>query len=574
MSPHRTLPDALARRLDHTDDRGAVLPVIALLLVVLLSAGAFAVDLGMQRVLARDVQATADVLALDLARRLDGRPRAQVEAAMEAARDATLARNAEHIGELEDVSFEAGRTNPDGTFRAIAADEVPDAVQVTVAGRVPFAFTAAFGGPASGPATRSAVVSASALPPVCLPGDPTCVPTTGCPAGDPTCTPRDPVPGSACIRLGAIALGLDSGSSPLVDPLLGDALNTSLVGYAALADATIELGALAAELGAGSPQELAGTTVSIGQLYAATADVLTRNGDVAHATLLNSLVVAAESLTIGVGDLLAVRHADESAMDLHLNVLDLVTGAAFIANGTNALNVPAAAVTVPGMTDVTAQLVIVQGPVIACDSGIADSSQVTLRLQGRVPGLPLATGTPTLQVAVDLANARGFISDLDCPSGPPTFLEATVTGRTVARLSVATTVAVQVELPVVGSLLPVPTGLSVGVSAATNPTTGASTALVDTTSFDEGLSAPTRVGGGSLGLAPLTVGTNVTVAGLPVSATIAPLLTPLVGGLNTVLTNVQSAVQGPIADQLGLTVNGVDVWALDAPVCAHPRPVS
>lgn len=557
------LTRALARRLDPADDRGAVLPLIALVLVVLLTATAFAVDLGMQRVLARDMQAVADVVALDMARRLDGGTRAEVEALLDDVRDETLARNPDHIGTIEGLTYEAGTTNPDGSFRSIATHEVPDAVLVTAAGRVPFAFTAAFNGPASGPATRTAVVGAAALPPTC-------------PTGDPTCTPTR-VPGSACIRLGAIALGLDSASSPLVDPLLGDALNLSLVGYEALADVTVTLGDLAAELGAGTPQALAGATVTLGQLYAATADVLQQQGDVANATLLNNSVATSLShVGIVVGDLLAVGRASDAAMDLQLNVLDLVTGAAFIANGTNAIAVPAATVAIPGVTNVSASLVVVQGPVVACDTAIAESSQVTLRLSGTIPGLPLVTVAPSFTLDVDLANATGWVSDLDCLPGPPAWAQATVDGRTVAALDLDAAVRVEVSLPPIGPLaLPILQVLNLEVGAETTPPANAATATLDTTAFDDqGLSAPQRVGQGSFGLAPLTVSTNVTVAGLPVSPVIAPLLSPLMTGLNAVLGNVLTAVEGPIADQLGLSVNGVDVWALQEPVCAHPVPIS
>lgn len=557
------LRHALTRRLDPADDRGAVLPLIALVLVVLLTATAFAVDLGMQRVLARDMQAVADVVALDMARRLDGGTRAEVEAQLDDVLAATLARNPDHIGTIEQVDFAAGTTDTDGNFVAIASTEHPDAVQVTVAGRVPFAFTGAFNGPASGPATRGAVVGAAALPPAC-------------PAGDPTCTPTG-TPGSACIRLGAIALGLDSASSPLVDPLLGDALNLSLVGYESLADVTVTLGDLAAELGAGSPQALAGATVTVRELYAATADVLQQQGDVASATLLNTALSAAvTTLTIQVSDLLAVGHASDAAMDLQLNVLDLVTGAAFIANGTNAIAVPAATVAIPGVTNVSASLVVVQGPVVACDTAIAETSQVTLRLSGTIPGLPLVTVAPSFTLDVDLANATGWVSDLDCLPGPPAWAQATVDGRTVAAIDLDSAIRVEVSLPPLGPLqLPILQVLNLQVGAETTPPANAATATLDTTAFDDqGLSAPQRVGQGSFGLAPLTVSSNVTVAGLPVSPVVAPLLSPLMNGLNAVLGNVLTAVEGPIADQLGLTVNGVDVWALQEPVCAHPVPIS
>ena len=49
------------------DERGAIIPMMAMLLVVLIPSTAIAVDLGMQRVVRRDMQALADVVALAVA---------------------------------------------------------------------------------------------------------------------------------------------------------------------------------------------------------------------------------------------------------------------------------------------------------------------------------------------------------------------------------------------------------------------------------------------------------------------------------------------------------------------------
>ena len=48
--------------------------------LVLLMVSAFAIDLGMQRAGRRDMQAVADLVALDMGRLIDGRTRAQIEA--------------------------------------------------------------------------------------------------------------------------------------------------------------------------------------------------------------------------------------------------------------------------------------------------------------------------------------------------------------------------------------------------------------------------------------------------------------------------------------------------------------
>ena len=63
------------------DERGATALIVALLMsLVLLIVSAFAIDLGMQRAGRRDMQALADLVALDMGRLIDGRTRAQIEA--------------------------------------------------------------------------------------------------------------------------------------------------------------------------------------------------------------------------------------------------------------------------------------------------------------------------------------------------------------------------------------------------------------------------------------------------------------------------------------------------------------
>src|SRR3954454_16667753 len=61
------------------DDRGAVLPIVALSLAVLMVMTAFSVDIGRQMMRRREAQGSADVIALDLARLVDGRSKYNIE---------------------------------------------------------------------------------------------------------------------------------------------------------------------------------------------------------------------------------------------------------------------------------------------------------------------------------------------------------------------------------------------------------------------------------------------------------------------------------------------------------------
>ena len=108
----RALPRARDRRAATRDETGAVAVLAAALALVLLVSAAFAVDLGRQRVVRADMQALADVVALDAARVLDGRPASRVLAplptdglpSLSAAVSASVARNGSSLGEVVSVT--------------------------------------------------------------------------------------------------------------------------------------------------------------------------------------------------------------------------------------------------------------------------------------------------------------------------------------------------------------------------------------------------------------------------------------------------------------------------------------
>lgn len=383
--------------------------MMALLLVVLLMAAAFAVDLGMQRVVARDAQTTADVVALDMARLLDGRSRDAVEAdpRWAAQRARTLAANTSQLGDAPQVQVEAGRIDPStGEFFAIPGNAIPTGVRATVEGSIDFAFAPAGGGPESGSATRSAVATAGP---------------------------------SACFRLGSFALDLQTGESVLQE-FFGDTLGTTVVGYGGLAVTTIRLGELIAaldeagvEIGTGTPAELVAADVTVTQLLQATAMVLAQQdgsatstagggagpsagatADTAAASIETTAQIAAQvaaNLLIGdvsfaLGDLIDLGTEGTAALDTQVNVLDLITGAAVIADGNSGVRIPSLDV-----GPLTATLHVTQAPVIACDRGVADTGQVELRLSGVLD--TSAATAPVHQVcAQTYSRVAGTLTDL------------------------------------------------------------------------------------------------------------------------------------------------------------------
>jgi len=121
--------------------------MVAMLLVVLVPSSAMAVDLGMQRVVRRDMQTLADVVALDVVRLVDGRTASQIRSGyngqptLDIAVARSVARNDDVLGDdptvtatLVHIDTATGvlDTVSGGAVREVTGPEVPNAVLVAV----------------------------------------------------------------------------------------------------------------------------------------------------------------------------------------------------------------------------------------------------------------------------------------------------------------------------------------------------------------------------------------------------------------------------------------------------------
>ncbi len=164
-------------------DRGAITLLTVLIVSVLFAAAAIVVDIGMQRVTRRDLQALADVVALDLAREITGgRTQADLAPAGDFTNPASavsrsVARNDDVLGIDLDVDVDWGSW--DGTVWNTATDP-PSAVQVTARAETDYALTSG-----TGSAVRRAYAVAS---------------------------------NSACYRLGTFVAAVKSGDSTVLGP--------------------------------------------------------------------------------------------------------------------------------------------------------------------------------------------------------------------------------------------------------------------------------------------------------------------------------------------------------------------
>lgn len=594
------------------DERGAVVAVTAVMMTVLLMIAALAVDIGMQRVARRDMQALADIVALDLARLLDGRAAGAIKAgsggrtALDAAKTASFARNNDSlVGEapdgcadgacvqayLVDLDLFGKYPTNNGVPVEVADGVVPDGVVVTASTKVAFAF-AGLVGVEKGPASRSAVGIATS---------------------------------SACIQLGSYAASINPSSSALfgdlLTPLLGSS-TLSAAGYNGLASADVSVLDLisAPSIGVGTVNELVtAPDITAGDIFLAGAHVLQSQGRVAEAEVLtraSTSVVA--PILIDMGDLLNIdAGSSDAVLSTRLNALDLLIGTAFLANGENLLNLSNLQASLPSVGVTNTQLKIIEKPRWHCRGGLdAQTSQISLTSDIKVQpsNSPLVdtanallrlvnatTGTPSAEVNLhlnaQLAGARGRLTGASCD--PDVFDFDVWTDLVTLSIdgSVRIKGAIDVSVSILGlglRVVSVPVSFDVSVAAtANNPaeTTPVHGQLVipPATYAD-----PYQVGSGDLVLPNVSVTRisgslvvePVSVLGIPLDVSLLTgLVTPIIDGLLTptgaVANRIVPLVQ-PVVNKvndilvqlntaLGMNLGGADVYGLPEPTCNRPE---
>ncbi len=568
-----------------SDERGAVAVFLAVTVSLLVLMGAFAVDLGMQRVVRRDMQALADVVALDLARELDGRTQAQLAPALNLGSSSSvisrsLAGNRTTLGENLQVVATWGAWN--GTTFNTAVNP-PTAVRVTAGADVDFSFV---GG--RGAATRTAYAEAST---------------------------------TACHELGSVAVAVQSGDSALLSPLnalLG--LDLSLLSYQNIAGVKVTLAQLAATSRVGTETDLLTGLVDFGDLVQATVDVLNKEEPTGYAAAVTALgaFLAVESTVpaLRLGNLLSVAPSDRAALETGLNVLDLLSGSLLVADGSHALTVDKLQAKIPGLGGLAGTIYVQEGKRLACGSPNSDvASARTAQLSTTMAldlasngginspslGIDLALVKGTLQtdaatgsLQVELGNATSRLVDpppVRCGQGtvasPHTFSVDVQSGLATYRLGADVSVKGKLQVGVGSLKVDVDVDLVVGLAISSAPAGAAGPVALSLPPNDK---VPKQTGsapqllttvvpvvksGGILGGAGLgAILSGVGFTSLSLSQAIATALVEDSNGLVQksllpLAAKIDGSVIGPLARLLGIRIGGADVFAVNA-VCGVP----
>lgn len=570
-------------------ERGAVLPICALVLGALILFTSFAVDLGYQRTARRDMQALADVIALDLARRLNGSTAGALASTMDVALVESLARNVEDtVGEPPAVTYRLGVVNGANQFTAVASNQVPTAVEVRAETEVDYFFR-----PGTGGAVRLAV------------------------AGQDSCGE---------FLLGSLLGSIDTGQAALLNRVLprwlGSLvdLNLDVASWQGVANSTIDVARLRAEMEALSPGSAASGTISRRNFLLAAANSFTQPGNATQAALFNSMAAAVvnPSANFDVNSWLGGNIGNGSAAGGVANVpqflplLPFVSGAAQAINGTSTIDLTGVNVGIPGLTVTSASLRVTQAPVLGDCRNPARNAQVVLSLTtaldidaaditlinqtlaalGIAP-FPLPTPltrltqtasafalTGTLRIDVTSAGATGTIpaGGITCPGTPGAGMAVFVDTQLVTATVHPTTLSLSATLatPAVPPLVPPITLLNQLLATVT---LGNASAPIQATGGDGTVTflhpsefapnvgtggAKRPAANGNLGLtAPTTAATSNTTLVAPI-ATANQTLT--IGNVNALLAPVVSELNRLVVSRLsralGLSLGSADVTAL------------
>jgi uncharacterized membrane protein len=582
----------LRRRSARRDERGAVLILGALFASVAIVAAALSIDIGSLVLRKRTNQRVADLASLDGVRGLEAaapqRPVVESLAVASAGRNGFTVDPATRTcpfgasgatytadGGARWMRIEVGKETATG-FQPTTCPAVPllealfpvsnDAVRVYVSSPVSFDFM-----PGGGRETASGVSTLAVNP--------------GTPG-----TPGSSTPASngAAVRVGSTAVSINATQASLLNAVFqttGNPVGTPLgnppgnlaitaLGYQGLAGVNVSLEELATQLGisAGTVDQVVNAGFGYDDLLTATAVILDRNNqDAASATVSEiysrtiPLDFDARHQNINLSQLVngvsgnTQTFNGSTVAQTEVNVLELLRGAAVLADGDHLLTVPLTG-TVPlptGATVASANVQIIEaaqssawGPAIQT----ADTAQLRTTLSLTVPVSVVGLGVLNIvvPVSIDGGGATATMTGINCQPA------ATVPDSVVAQAQTRA-LSAQTGAWSVSALLNTVTISGAAGSVVSTPLSsgGPWTYPPDFTALHSVSPA---------GLPGLTVSaSSITVGGLlPLGVTAATVTSTIANTLNSVLAQLNSTIMPTLYSALGVGFGSADVSILNS----------
>lgn len=540
------------------EQRGAISILAAMSLVFVVASAAMTVDIGSAAWQKRSLQKTVDVVSLDAVRALGDRRNPMIDHYVQtldiAQKSAT--RNSFDYTDTANgnsLTIELGLADAaTKAFTPVAAAQysTANAVRVTATHRSDHKFM-----PGNVPLTTQAIAMVDQI---------------------------------ASFSVGSRLARLDTGTSPILNSVLGQMLGSTLsldaVSYNGLADGSVKMGDVWAELGLGSTSQILNSEVQMEDLLTATATALNNQGDptsVAAATILGTFATQLTSTAhFKFGDMLNLATGEPGdAANAQMNVLEMIGMAASVANGTNLLNLTMP-ITIPGVTTTTLKMSVIEPPQFCFGCRVGDEAhtaqariQLDITLLQKLTVL-LQQGTVHLPVYLDAAGATGTLTAIRCdiPEEDGDITVHSIAEALNAKIGTATDASMtngSIPAVVDPAQLVYILGLVrvTGTATATMPSSAAdllipwhdyrSVGSASSVTLDDQLRASLALSVQVLGL-----GINATTVG----NNLLSILTPV---LNVIDTTLLAPLKEALA-YLGIEVGGADVGNLDED-CANRR---
>jgi uncharacterized membrane protein len=517
-----------SRWVRNRDERGAVLVVTAISMVMLLWAGAMGVDIGLTVVGSRQAQAMADTAALDMARYIN------------LANDQSQAAN--YLpGKLSNVTAENGASNVTLGLTAGYWSSSGGFTTPPVGGGCYYQF------PAHNPPCTAVMITASQNVPQVFVGGAHTVSRQAVAA----ITPEDG------FSIGTYLANLNTQQTGVLNAILstlGLSANITAVGYEGLANSYVTLQQLiTASGGILTPSNVLTQNISAGQLLSWLTIALNtqQSGsncggtpvpsvcsaysallplDFGSATTQLCHLVSINGSSCGSGNpLVSNEDLPKPGLSANLDVLQILTTDAEAANGTGALNVQSA-LGITGVSAATLSLNLINPPQIAYGpvGTKATTAQVSADLQLIVAG-------QVLDIPITAAEGTASLTTVTCSEQNNSFLSAVVTASTTTA-----TAALSLAGSSIGTLT---------ISGAGSTALQFNSTVVPPTASTASPTPPTPPTN------PIQLGTTAPT----LSWTGLSILSPVYA----LLTSTLPGVLGPILQAAGLSVGGANVADLN-----------
>lgn len=516
------------------DEGGATIVLVAVMVAVIVGLSSFVVDVGLQRVARADMQTLSDVVAIDMARYIDGRNVQTIEADPQwtAQLNASINRNDSTTGDTPTVTAVLGNLDATGTFTELKGTDVPNAVEITSATTI--------GRPLAG---SKAGVSRSAY---------------------------GKTESVACF--GADGFFLTAGrNQPLIGGLVASLLNvaTALLPLGGLTDLVatpIPLTALQQELGAATSDEFLTKQVTVTEYLRAVSRALASRGKGSAAILASTVATIFDALpgnpTMSVGDFLTLGNSPAS-MNTSLRGIDLLLEGLLIGSpyAVNLSNL----IAIPGVASLSGELTFSTPPQIGCGpvGTTVSSSQLHFKIAMGLGSPSGGLGAPAIggvgtTVQFDLGSSTATLAAAGCRPTP----QATINAST----SLLKDFLVLVQFSALSQTLEAGYSLPGLLTTTAMPRTFVYPANGDL--------PPTQVVPGSTELGLSSMNVVLRANGVELLGGLNFLLSTVFSVVEAFVNPIMTTVYSTLADTLGLSLGGARVGMLSSLDCSTPVLVS